>query len=685
MALRLAVYQSGQALADYNLEGEMLFGRGPDCPIRLDHPSISRRHGMLRLVGRGIFLEKKSDLARILVNGAQRDQATLKLGDVLGVGDFELRIHEGIDVQPAEKPAEERALVPDEPSLAVIEGGEVLQLDAEEKIEEEPAFVMQEDDDAKTSIMDMDHVNVALYFEEGQANCQIREILDGEIVLGRSPECDIVLNDQKASRQHARILRRGLSIVLEDLGSVNGVYLNGQQIKESSTLSGEDRIRIADTEFRVGIMSNDYIAKQESLVESVPEIEQDEFVPSQEENGIFEQVEESPIEEAAPSIVGIAPELQSKKTLLDKFRALPKMQQSLGVAVVLALFWFLMDDTKPVVVKKAAPAPASTSPLVAKDAAKTVATSFEALPDLQKRFIEAQHGLAFDYYTHKEYDKAIFEISKIFSIIQDFKDSQEILRYAKEGKKKLEAMEDERKKKADEMRLKAKVEALVIETSKKMKEKKYDDARELFAQVLSIDPDNPAVADWRRIVESFEEKKRLQAEKDSIQRDLNKNAKKIAANADALYQEERYYDAVTVYKKVLTSGAELPGLMRHARAQIDAAARALKKKRDPLLEEAQKQEKEAHYEEAIVSYKKVAAIDPRDNSWRDGLARVKLVLHERARGIYTEAILAEGYSEFDEAQKKFRECLKVAPVDDEYHDRAMRKLSHYFRKKEDES
>jgi hypothetical protein len=53
-------------------------------------------------------------------------------------------------------------------------------------------------------------------------------------------------------------------------------------------------------------------------------------------------------------------------------------------------------------------------------------------------------------------------------------------------------------------------------------------------------------------------------------------------------------------------------------------------------------------------------------------------LHDRAKDLYTEAILAESYSEFATAKKMFKNCLNTAPQDDVYHDRAARKLAHYL-------
>ena len=55
------------------------------------------------------------------------------------------------------------------------------------------------------------------------------------------------------------------------------------------------------------------------------------------------------------------------------------------------------------------------------------------------------------------------------------------------------------------------------------------------------------------------------------------------------------------------------------------------------------------------------------------------VLHDQAKIIYTEALIAESYSDFSVSKKMFEDCLRIAPTDDVYHGRAQRKLAHYFK------
>jgi hypothetical protein len=67
--------------------------------------------------------------------------------------------------------------------------------------------------------------------------------------MGRGASCEIVLEDNFSSTQHARLTPQGDAVVLEDLGSTNGTYLNGQALTGPQPLHDGDRIRIGDSEF----------------------------------------------------------------------------------------------------------------------------------------------------------------------------------------------------------------------------------------------------------------------------------------------------------------------------------------------------------------------------------------------------------------------------------------------------
>jgi phosphoserine phosphatase RsbU/P len=69
-----------------------------------------------------------------------------------------------------------------------------------------------------------------------------------QYVMGRHPECDIVLESGSVSRQHAKVFKTGVSYFLEDLKSRNGSFVNGRLINEPTKLVEGDTVRICDIE-----------------------------------------------------------------------------------------------------------------------------------------------------------------------------------------------------------------------------------------------------------------------------------------------------------------------------------------------------------------------------------------------------------------------------------------------------
>lgn len=85
-----------------------------------------------------------------------------------------------------------------------------------------------------------------LTVQSGSETGRKHPVVDDRMVLGRHPDCDIVLDSAAVSRQHAALLRAGGEYYIEDLGSRNGTFLNGQLVQGRQELEHGDRLRICD-------------------------------------------------------------------------------------------------------------------------------------------------------------------------------------------------------------------------------------------------------------------------------------------------------------------------------------------------------------------------------------------------------------------------------------------------------
>ena len=79
-----------------------------------------------------------------------------------------------------------------------------------------------------------------LIYQDGDAP-QAYTFTSGEVVIGRSPDCQIVLKDFGISRTHARVIVDEDGVRIQDLKSKNGTQVNGQPVTEAPLKDG-DRI-----------------------------------------------------------------------------------------------------------------------------------------------------------------------------------------------------------------------------------------------------------------------------------------------------------------------------------------------------------------------------------------------------------------------------------------------------------
>lgn len=76
-------------------------------------------------------------------------------------------------------------------------------------------------------------------------------LLAGDFVIGRGAGCAITLDDALVSRQHARLRVHGDAVTVCDLGSRNGVLVNGRRIDRETPLSRGDRVVVGTVEFEL--------------------------------------------------------------------------------------------------------------------------------------------------------------------------------------------------------------------------------------------------------------------------------------------------------------------------------------------------------------------------------------------------------------------------------------------------
>src|ERR1043165_5899212 len=75
--------------------------------------------------------------------------------------------------------------------------------------------------------------------------------MNREIIIGRSSDLDMVLVEDMVSRRHAKITTTESDIFIQDMGSTNGTFVNGEKIAGRARLTENDRILVGTSIIKV--------------------------------------------------------------------------------------------------------------------------------------------------------------------------------------------------------------------------------------------------------------------------------------------------------------------------------------------------------------------------------------------------------------------------------------------------
>jgi type III secretion system YscD/HrpQ family protein len=208
---------------------EWILGRDPDeVAIVLEDPMVSRKHVICRLTAEGYILENLSSVNPVTQNGKViTEPVLLREGDILQIGSTFFRFSEKT------------------PSF--VEPYEEAHLPMEE------AEVIEEKEDlSSVNVEAMGEIRWLLKVISGpNSGAEFAMHRGSSYILGKDPNlCDIVFQDLSVSRQHARLVVDDENqIFIEDLGSRNGVLINGELITDKRPISSQDLISLGTTSF----------------------------------------------------------------------------------------------------------------------------------------------------------------------------------------------------------------------------------------------------------------------------------------------------------------------------------------------------------------------------------------------------------------------------------------------------
>lgn len=113
-------------------------------------------------------------------------------------------------------------------------------------------------------------------------NRTVFEFKHGSYSLGKGDACDVILNDNHVSRVHAKMIVAETGTVLEDAGSTNGTWFNGQRLAEPLQLKADDTVQFGELQLRVVQVSSKQVERLDGAERRVAPVvvkqESEEFI-----------------------------------------------------------------------------------------------------------------------------------------------------------------------------------------------------------------------------------------------------------------------------------------------------------------------------------------------------------------------------------------------------------------------
>lgn len=214
-------YKDQRKPAIWLVEARYAIGKDPQNTVVLTEEGVSPFHAEIRVEGEQVFISDTGSSNGTFVNGKRIQRRTeLRASDVIAIHKVEFLL---LDPKAAATPAPDGATAIS-PALSNI------QIAAAGARKESPWALK-----AKTGSL------------AGQA---FAVPVVGKLVIGRATNCDIQLPANSVSRQHAEVQVAGDKLVVRDLNSSNGTYVNRKKVAESELKPG-DEVRFDTFSFEV--------------------------------------------------------------------------------------------------------------------------------------------------------------------------------------------------------------------------------------------------------------------------------------------------------------------------------------------------------------------------------------------------------------------------------------------------
>lgn len=710
--------------------GSYRAGKSEFSDIVLGDDKINRSAVEIRVSEGGVYFTNMGPIGKLKLNGKKQETGEIKDGSAIEVGEFKLSFVFGVE-EPASMVLEKNlgSSVPRSPEpeaeqlnnplnndifgdqlVGNINGETPQNIDSEK--EPEPDSQPEDNEGEKSNVVELKPENGRVFdspepqlssgnlalkdrtetfakalvakvmITEGPRKGEEIPLQSFELSFGRSSKADVVINDHKLSRIHAKIIRFGNGYRIIDLNSHNGTRVNGVRILEHP-LSSYDVIEFGSTKIKFlihdvvlndGGHSTTLVPVPNSGKESTKSMHIDAMggVRGGDVVGEFPESSENDFNSNHdPS--GDGPVAATKRSPL-------KILAVVLIAVFISFWLISMNQEKTVESKgetkgevaKEASDKASVLPKIPKD--------FSELSEEMQRRIEGYYNSAFSISqrsdaSKEDIEKAKEDLARIHQSLPYYKNSRELLEQLdKRYRDKLAQIAAEKAKEDEEQDLNLYLEDGLAS----LKQGEFDRAAEYFQFAINLSPRNPIAK--KGLEAALAKVRDLESVPPEVDPELEKikQVKELYARALEALSNRAYQEAIELaesIRKIIIKGDQ--SYLNEAKQIIDRAKIAQKDEFEPFLLQAKEKFSEGDYNASRDLCEEMLKKDSAYEEAKELLAKSKKQLNRMAKEAYTHGYILESIGQIEPAKQFWTRAKNYVRPGDEYYDKVNKKLEQY--------
>lgn len=489
-------------------------------------------------------------------------------------------------------------------------------------------------------------------FENAQSFFEKEFSAGADIKVGRSEHCELVLRSKRVSREHCRLFSESGQWRVEDSNSQNGIQVNGVKVP-AAALNNGDTLQVGD--FRIEV-----ILPSEKPAPPPPPDADDRTVLLGAAMASDETIVASPAQLARLSNVRAdagAEERPFQRLLKNK-----RLLAIAGGALCLLIIIILIAGS------------GSTPPEPEIQVAASEQKKAAAMMDLQtQNRLEGYLRSGKDQFDAGNFNEALVRFQAALKIDPQNATAQD---YFAQSREKLLEQEEQRRKDAEaEKERMARVSQIITQAKQVFAQADYSKALEIMAEAKFLAPEDPSVNAFMAEIETAAQTE--SSRQQEVRQQTEKTMAQIREHFEAgqrFYDQKQYHEALQEWNQVLAANLDTPETahVRHAVPHIKTLLEAdVKKDYDQGKACFQKKD----YAGAVTHLQRVSLVLPDYQDTQKLINEAVAELESQAKKLFQEGLVYEGIGQNEKAAAKWREVLKIMPLEtNEYHQRALKKL-----------